>query len=73
MLRIIKSLSHEPYTNLAFENYLFKHPLAEYTLFLYRNTPSVVIGLSQVSNLFSSITGRSHGKNATWMQCTVTI
>ena len=46
--QIYKSHSHNPFTNLSIEHYLLQHsPPYSTILFLYRNSPCVVIGRNQ--------------------------
>lgn len=47
---LIKSPTNNPYFNIAAEEYLLKHSKDD-VLFLYRNTPSVIIGKHQNLNL----------------------
>lgn len=46
--KIISSHSHNPWFNLAYEDYIFRNcPLEQRILFLWRNAPSVIIGRFQ--------------------------
>lgn len=47
---ILSSTSHDPYFNLSYEDYLFRHvpPNERPILFMYRNKGAVVIGRNQV-------------------------
>lgn len=47
---LLKSTSHDPYWNIATEEYLLKNR-KEDILFFYRNTPAVIIGKHQIHNL----------------------
>lgn len=47
MSNIIVSTCHDPYYNLAFEDYLYRQPLTGPKLFLWQNKPTVVIGRAQ--------------------------
>lgn len=44
---VIVSTCHDPYTNLAFEDYLYRQPFDAPRLFLWQNSPTVVIGRAQ--------------------------
>lgn len=47
-VKVLKSESNNPYFNIAFENYLFeKGDSSCPTLFLWRNSKSVIIGKNQ--------------------------
>lgn len=48
-ITVYRSTSNNPFVNLAIENYLFSNPKDnnEYTLYLWRNGPSVIIGKFQ--------------------------
>jgi lipoate-protein ligase A len=45
-MRIILQPTHDPYFNIATEEYLLKHSNDDYII-LYRNTPSVIVGKHQ--------------------------
>lgn len=45
-MRIILQPTHDPYFNIATEEYLLKHSSDDYII-LYRNTPSVIVGKHQ--------------------------
>ena len=48
-MKTILSHSTDPYFNLAWEEYIFKHILSdEDILLLWRNTPSVIVGRNQI-------------------------
>merc|ERR1711977_544440 len=45
---IYHSRSHNPWFNLAFEDWIFRHtPPSQIVLYIYRNSPCVVIGRNQ--------------------------
>ena len=47
-LRVIESVSHDPWFNLALEEWLFEHTTPdEMVFYLWRNGPTVVIGRHQ--------------------------
>ncbi len=47
---LLKSTTHNPYFNIATEEFLLKN-FDEDIIFLYKNTPSVIIGKHQIHNL----------------------